>query len=365
MSGKKMISWVLKSIFAIFISVVCCNKILPFGSDVAVLRINNQVTFVDLPPDNEVFGFAALQGGFKIENSTTSAIFNSFFPVSGIVEFNLRTMTLSRDLIFSEVTAYESLGLILGNNHVMELSAGISKILPAGENLSDDLRFDNLHVILNADYELEAGLELHISGTSSITGRGNCLTFNENSSIVIDSGSSLLFRDVFVDNVSDSRIRCADNTGIIFLENAQWTLDDNYTFTLGKLVVREHDFCVVGQGFSFGYQTDQQSIIEENAKFILDPGVIFNYAPLAGDTDLISLTDSTSEFVLNGATLHSASPGIQLTKGQLTIEGKSFVESDGATEFGDGVTAANNLDVCFVGASNLEIKSGTVVDNSV
>ena len=359
-------SLVFKNFVIVLVTICLCNAILfAIGSDNFVWRFDNQETFVDLPPDNEVFGFAALQGGFKIENSSTSAIFNSFFPVSGIVEFNFRTMTLSRDLIFSEVTAYKSLGLILGNNHVMELSAGISKILPAGESLSDDLRFDNLHVILNADYELEAGLELHISGTSSITGRGNRLTFNENSSIVIDRNASLLFRDIFVDNVSDSRIRCADNTGIISLENTQWTLDDNYTFTSGKLVVREHDFRVVGQGFSFGYQTDQQSIIEENAKLILDPGVIFDYAPSTGDTDLISLTGSTSELVLNGATLRSNSPGVSLTKGKLRIQGKSFIESDGTTEFGDGITAANNLDICFSKAATLEVLSGRVEDNNV
>ena len=707
---KKMRNLMLKGMCAIFIAVLFCCRMLSIGSDVDVERFDNQVTFVDSLPDNEVLGFAALQGGFLIDAPSTSAIFNSFFPVSGLVEFNFGTMTLLRDLIFREVTAYESLGIILGNDHVMELSAGISKILPAGLQLSfcasdpistldavqaptclafspDDkflavgfgaatkvviyeftgsnfiekgtytltravndlswhptasyrlavvtnrrpgnigeiftfsvtslgaialedsanpdeivsavdwhytgdwiavgqavsgkevaiyavdgdglitepevasappgvvtartvrwypgedylavgvtsasavnqlvvyefnqgtpglvlsaqaapgfdvtalswnttmtydvlaagleassspsnpaevriyqfvpgvsitqinqepigkgvyslrwnngaygsclavgrdqgtalvdpfsiwtfdknnpyapldlvtegpstadavtdtewtndgayvvyladntnvrlyerdlprgVRFDNLHVILNADYELEAGLELHISGTSSISGRGNCLTFNENSSIVIDSGSSLLFRDIFVDNVSGSRIRCVDNTCTVTLENTQWTLDGNYTFTKGKFVVIEDDFRVVGKGFSFGYQTDQQSIIGANAKFILDRGVTFNYAPSTGDTDLINLTDSTSEFVLNGATLYSASPGIKLTKGKLRIQGKSFIESDGETEFGDGITAANNLDVCFSDAANLEIKSGTVVDNSV
>ena len=84
------------------------------GSDSDVDRFSTQQTLSD---GDRVAYFASLEGGFKINSSSSSVIFDSTFEVSGQVDMNLATVTLLQDIIFANDTTWLNIGNIYGNNH--------------------------------------------------------------------------------------------------------------------------------------------------------------------------------------------------------------------------------------------------------
>jgi len=228
--------------------------------------------------------------------------------------------------------------------------------------------FNNVKLFLNADVTINSAL-IKFTGESIINGQGNCLDLNQTGTIVIDSNASLLLKDITVKNIQDNSIYCTDSTSTLSVDNCKWELVSNYDFDAGHLEIFR-DFEIIGDSYDFSYKTDQQSIIKSNARLILGENLTFKYDPSVSDRDLISLYDSTSEIILRGATLFSTIKGLRLTKGNLLVERKSYLSGDGTSgsdgiSFGDGVSAENNITVQCIGAANLEILSGFVVDNTV
>ncbi len=100
------------------------------GSDTAVTRFNNQVT---LNNGDRIAGFAALDGGFFIDSANVTATFDSFFQVSGPLEFNGGTLRLNQDLRVSNVSSLGPLGNITGDFHNLDLGRTVT-VLPIPSN---------------------------------------------------------------------------------------------------------------------------------------------------------------------------------------------------------------------------------------
>ena len=101
---------------------------------------------------------------------------------------------------------------------------------------------------------------------------------------------------------------------------------------------------------------------------IVDKDAIFSYEPVTANRDLIQLTNSSSELTLRGATLHSTTTGIRLTKGIVTVDYKSTIASDGQVEsngisFGNGTQSVNNVKIQILPAATMDIVGGCVVYN--
>src|SRR3989344_1112995 len=74
------------------------------GSTIAV-SVEDFKAFPENPVvSNEIRGFAWMQNGFSLANSTTSCLFNALFPVSGTVDLNGGTLTLAQNLKFANIT---------------------------------------------------------------------------------------------------------------------------------------------------------------------------------------------------------------------------------------------------------------------
>src|SRR5688572_6029613 len=93
------------------------------GSDTAVTRFNTQQIVQN---GDRIAGFAALAGGFALSGNGSIGTFDSFFSVSGDIALNFGTLILSQDLIINNITAINTLGNIIGNNHIMEFAPFIS-----------------------------------------------------------------------------------------------------------------------------------------------------------------------------------------------------------------------------------------------
>jgi len=227
------------------------------------------------------------------------------------------------------------------------------------------ITFSNVHLVLNTDVTLKENIIFQ--GQSSIDGNGNCLTMATTNTVLVDSDSSLLLRDIRIEGMAWSNIACIDNTSTVSVDMTSWFLDANYSFTEGRIDILS-DFEIIGDGYIFTYGTDQTSTIYENGSLILDTNLTFSYDPSSSSRDLISLDADTSQLILRGATLFSTDVGLRLTKGKLIVEQKSFVWADGTIEseaisFGDSISATNDLSIEYL--SCLEIVNGLVLINNV
>jgi len=239
-----------------------------------------------------------------------------------------------------------------GSPGTVELYAKISEICST---------FSNLLFILSDDTEIKEGC-VQLSGNSIIDGRGSCLSLGQECEIQVASNSSLLLRDICIKGINSQKINLLDSSSTISLENVEWILDGNYSFSLGRFDVLQ-DWRVIGDCYTFAYQSDQVSTIQENATMILDKGLTFSYDPSIDSNTLLQLADDTAALQLNGATLYVSDAGLQLTKGRLLIDDTSCITSTGLVAadgviFGDGSSVANNLTVQFLADSGIEVTSG-------
>jgi len=122
MKKKIKIILSLTTITSIFIGII---KAVDIGSDSAVQRFSTQQI---LNNGDRIAFFAALEGGFIINSADATATFDSTINVSGAAELALGTLSLSQDLIFSNVAEFKSIGNITGNNHTLEISSSINSI---------------------------------------------------------------------------------------------------------------------------------------------------------------------------------------------------------------------------------------------
>ena len=108
----------MKKYTALIIILLLCRSVLGivYGSDAVVSR-QSVVTFPAPDVDNEMRGFGVFESGFTLANNTTTCLFNSFFPVSGIVNFNGGTLDLNLDLLFHNSVDIASAGTISGSGY--------------------------------------------------------------------------------------------------------------------------------------------------------------------------------------------------------------------------------------------------------
>lgn len=233
---------------------------------------------------------------------------------------------------------------------------------------SDPVEFVDLNVLLNSDLSL-GNTHITFKGSSSIDGRGNCLDLKGTSTIVIDSNAGLCFKDVTISGITQNNFYCTDSTSTVTFDNVKIVLESDWGFDAGKFYVLK-DCMFIGNGYTFIYGTDCESLVTSNGRLIFDNNVTFKYAPSIVNRDLLSLYDSTSSLVLRGATLYATDVGMKLTKGNLVIERSSCIEGEGDTEnesisFGDGVTVDNDIAIEYVGEANLQVLGGYVSYNNV
>lgn len=337
-------------------------KTITIGSDSSVDRFVAQQTLND---GDSVAFFAALEGGFKLYDSGTTATFGSTFEVSGSVDLNAGTLNLSEDLVFADQTTITNLGNINGNNHSLEISPSV-KLLTT-ETSSKDFTFDNLNMILHSDISAQ-NCKMKFSGNSSINGHGKTLTLLSTATLEIDSNTTLTLKNITFELTNLNHIQFTDNTSSLQVENVAWIQANNYTLSTGKLDITG-DFEILGPNTTFSYQSSTTSFVRQDGKLILGNNLTFDYNPSISNNQLINLTNNTSHIILNGATLH-ASYGLELTKGILEIKRNATLSSDNTTEsesiiFGNGSDSSNNLTIKMRPGNKLDVTSGKVINKNV
>jgi hypothetical protein len=347
--------------YLIAVLLFCAPRIsaMTIGSDTAPNLFTTQQSLTN---GSRVAGFAALTGGFSLASAAVNAQWDTFFPVSGLVQLNGGTLTLTRDLIFRNTTIFGSQGNIVGNGHQVDFAPSVT-LLPTVSLNAACFTWDTVKVSLSCDMKMQNSC-IKFSGLSTFNGGGNVLTLDSTSTIIIASGSSLMFKNITIRGVSGTQLTAVDGTSTFSFQNVLMELDGNYSFTVGKFAVLKN-LEIAGDGFVFAYRTDQVSTVSSTGRLILDEGLTFSYDPRSSSRSLLQFSDFSAELVLNSATLYSTTTGLSLTSGYLIVDGKSFLAAEGNTAatgitFGDGANAINDFFIELLPAAQLNILRGLV-----
>lgn len=218
-------------------------------------------------------------------------------------------------------------------------------------------------VFAQIEEDVDLSLTWTFGGTVTLEGNGREIALDATGLIYITDGGTLKLQDMTITGVQDNRIRCQNNATSFIFEDLIMQLSSDFSFTTGSFEVKRY-FDV--QGISqFNYQTAMGSTIDAISEWNICRNVTFRYDPSAAYRNLIVMTDQTSIFDFNAATLSISTTGLQLTKGTFRIENQCYLDSDAthpeeAFILGDTI-GANDVIVEIDAAANLKILNGIVV----
>lgn len=330
-----------------------------FGSDTAIQAAQPFFTFPSGQTNNRLANYGWAANGFAIANATTSAEFDSVFPVSGPIQLNGGTLTLNRDLLFNNTTILQGMGAIVGQTHMMTLGSTTTG-LPSSKSFQDTT------LVLNSDITLTSAITF--TGTCTIEGNGHQLILGSVGGIKVGNNSTLQLHNVVVNGVAGSNVQCLNDSSLLILNDTSCIFSSNATFTLGAFQCR-NDVEFVGP-HTFAYQSLKTSLIMSNAMLILDQGFTFSYdATRSASKTFFQFNDETASMFLNGATLHATTTGLNLTHGTLIARGDCGLSSeikkvhsaiiDNGITIGDG-TSADDFAIIIQAGSQLLVSTGSI-----
>jgi len=332
-----------------------------------VVSVENPVLFpASGNATNEMRGFAEFINGFTLNDSLTRCLFNSFFPVSGLIDMRGGQLNLANDIILSNTASFLTTGTITGNNFSVHFPIDFNPFSLPITTTSGTFVFEKQKLIFNSNVSLKASILFN--SICEIEGNGYTFDLTNITNFTIGIGANVLLKNMIVRGISGTKIKFSDTTGVLRLQDITWIQSGDYTFTNGAFTI-DGDVLFTGTS-NFIYSSSQTSTINANATLMFDNGMTFSYAPPTNSRNLINMIDQTSNFYLLNTSLISTSTGLQLTKGSLYIDGLCNVLSNATVlaqgiTFGDGVTANNNLTIKVLAESGFNVSSGFLVYNNV
>lgn len=354
MSKKKQTIPSILSLFIIFQNI----QAVQFGSDTAVAVVNTVQTIASTDVIN---GFSIFTGG--ITNSggaAATARYNNYFPLYGPLRFNGGLFNLNRNLTLGSNATLVNGAQFNGNNFSLNLpTIATNFVIPTQTVMG------NLTLVVNSPLQLNSLLTF--TNNCVIEGNGNTIICTgTGGGIAVGAGASLMIQNATITGLSDSRFYCYDNNGTVTLENVTCVLNSTLTFSQGRMDILD-DVLFTGTQI-FLYQSTRPSTIRSNSTWMFDSGMTFSYDTTANN--FIAFTDVTSVLKLYETTLFADSPGLQLTKGTVILDGacpmiNNATSSANGISIGDGVSAANNLVLSVLAESGITLTQGFFVNNNV
>jgi hypothetical protein len=222
--------------------------------------------------------------------------------------------------------------------------------------------------VLGGDMIVPDGVDITFTTSGILDGRGHNIIFGRNSSINLDTGVTLTLRHVGLRRIKDNPNGGA-SLGVKRPHRADLTLQDvvvhlerDFTFTYCPLYITGD--VIISGTHTFVYTSTHDMRIATASLFGIDMNTTFSYAPRSANKNLIIMRDKTSMLMLTGGTLKTINTGLQLTKGTLVVDHKSYLVNTAtslseAIVFGDG-TASNDLGIEILPGGSLDLLSGIV-----
>jgi len=262
-----------------------------------------------LDTDTLAQGYVKFHEGFTVDPSYTLTL-DIVDPISGVINLGRQNTT---------VGATGAIALV----EPIVLNANAS--MPQGGIVYGD----GQTISFEGDFQLPTRKRLKIMSDTVLDGRGNNFSFGQDAQIIIDHGVTVTLKNMTITNLSNGYFKQMltplGPTSQVALQNVVFDLQDDMYFKLGKLYV--HGDVLVSGEHTFMYRSSETSYIMPGASFVFDTGSTFNYNPTTTADSLITMLDSSSSIVFDGAHVESFSTPLRLTNGKLYFDNDVTVSS--------------------------------------
>lgn len=310
---------------------------------------------------NTIRGNGTISGAIELQDSDAELALCLNGLISNNISMGGGKVSLDGNLNFASDKMFTGDGTVNLGTNILNLGT-------VDKGSTGSIYWDGEEGLININSNISLSGTWTFSGTCIIKGNWNVLELGEDAEIVVERGSKLLFKDTKIKDLSGNKIRCLDEHSVVEFYEAKAKLDSDFTFTQGSINIVD-TFEVHGMA-KFIYSSPVRLCICRCGYLKMMEGTTLSYAPPSVERNLISMENCYSFLELNGATLHSTSTGLQLTKGVVLISQDSYLSSDASVKsegitFGDGISSDNDVTVKVMGNCDLTLLSGHVVDKNV
>ncbi|MFH1643664.1 MAG: hypothetical protein ABIA74_00615 [bacterium] len=307
--------------------------------------------------NNYVTGEGRISGPIILqdENAEVRLLFDGLMD-NGIM-LNGGTLILEHDLVLSQNggiggTGYANLSsynLILGNRDVSWTSS---------------IYMDGDHSVIKLNANVIFSSDVTFSGIFEVEGNGERVEFVDGCNLKIEKGSTIIFRNISLNNLGGDKLICLDDNSKIILDNVAVNLNGNYTFSIGSLEILNN--VDLKGSYTFEYNSNIPIKINTYSELLFDDEITIKLGDNIKTPFL--LTDKTSILKTKNANFKIGPLGLQVTKGTFFFGGTSIWESDSTSSydsliFGDG-NSENDALLKIGEAATVLIKKGAVVYNN-
>lgn len=204
----------------------------------------------------------------------------------------------------------------------------------------------------------------------TIDGKGNEWNLLARGILSIPTGNKLTLKDVNVNKLSASRLVVHHSTSQLVLENSSLSLDGNYSFTHGSLVIKG-DCTITGTTGTLFTFNGHHILIDYNSTLKIK-NITFQPSPTSKIHQLIKYGNQISKLLLENATLkvNNITNGLAMVSGNLVIEGSSTIDNTStdtayALQLGNGADSSSNCNLVIRKNSKLTVDNAGVVFKNI
>jgi hypothetical protein len=336
------------------------SNLLVQNDEIYITRGTLPIATIIVAANNTIRGNGNISGPIILQSSASEVNFALNGAILTDITMGGGKISLGKDLFL------EGDNLLLGSGGV-NFSAYDFKLGSLDKTWTGSIYWDGLGGNIYMGSNISLSGTWTFSGACTIRGGWGVLTLEPTAEIVVERGSTLMFKETKIKNLSGNQIRCLDDSSKVIFYDSKTMLDGNFSFTVGKIDI--YDKFEVHGTFTFAHQSSQPFAITPCSHLKMMEGSTFSYDPPTPNKDLVELHACLSTLELSSAALHSTSTGIRLQTGILMINGDSSIVSeatvlDEAICFGDGISAENDLTINVMPNADLDFY-GYVRDQSV
>lgn len=271
---------------------------------------------------NMVRGNGDITGLITLSGPSAELNLNLDGQITNNISLNEGKVILARDIEFAQNYGFLTSGVVDLSNYNCILGK-------KDRTCTSDIYWDGNIGELDLNSKLSLSGTWTFSGDCTLNGNNQILLLNSTGQIVVEKGSNLTIKNLTIQGLKDTNIKCLDDLGTVAFDNVYCRQSGDYIFNKGSFDVY-NNFELSG-AHKFTYQSNQSSNILSKSILYLDRGSIFSYDSGSMDKNLIMFEDDSATLYLNSATLHTTVTGLQLKTGTLVVEGNCYLESETTT----------------------------------
>lgn len=312
--------------------------------------------------NNSVIGNGKVSGPIILTGSTAQLTWDALDTITVTPLLNGGTLSLDHDINLAPQITIAGPGTIELNNNFINIDSQLNN------PWSTPLNFVGSGGGLSFYSHTSLSNIWTCSGSIIIDGQEHVLDLDSAGKIIVAPNSSLTLQNMTLKNAHYDKIACADDSGTIVLQNINWILDEIYTFSYGTFNVID-SLNYLGTG-TFLYASEQTSTIAANTNFHVSNGVTFMLGRNAvSGKEPYYFTNSTSQMTLDNCNFNVQYPGLQVTRGTLSLNRNIIVDINSTSSatgliVGDGVNPDNDATVYYSPGAITLFNSGDIVYNN-